>query len=335
MSRFARKPPFGSRLDWRHTLATGLVGYWLLNEGGGDNIYDLTNQTRPGELHANVAKTKWGAGRHGLGLLGAGGEFDRVTIPATPADLTFSLGDRISISVWAKRDVTAFSVPLASRSTTAANLHNWALKFSNSNSLDFDYHSAAGGVLQRWSSDSSLTGTELRHVAFDYIYGTAASAKAYADGLLLGSSGFVLGDGNQSPDTGDGSAYLGYDVQVGGGMNGWLFQVAVWKNRPGGLSTQDVIELYRHPYALVLPVRRRVGLIAGQTAYPATDISAGTWTPSSGSDLYAMINEAVTDDGDYDRSGAAPVDDTMEVSLTPLSTPEAGDVSFTVRHKAP
>lgn len=71
----------------------------------------------------------------------------------------------------------------------------------------------------------------------------------------------------------------------------------------------------------------------GLTAYPIADISDGNWTPSAGTDLYATIDEAVTDDADYDRSGASPDDDVMEVRLTALGIPDDGDVTFTVRHK--
>ncbi|MHA1309216.1 MAG: LamG-like jellyroll fold domain-containing protein [Candidatus Heimdallarchaeota archaeon] len=36
-----KKPPYGSRIDPTHPLAQGLVGCWLMNEGGGSKIFDL------------------------------------------------------------------------------------------------------------------------------------------------------------------------------------------------------------------------------------------------------------------------------------------------------
>jgi hypothetical protein len=71
----------------------------------------------------------------------------------------------------------------------------------------------------------------------------------------------------------------------------------------------------------------------GMTAHPISDVSAGSWTASTGSDLYAMIDEETASDSDYDRSGASPSDDTMEVRLTALGIPDAGDVTFTIRHR--
>ena len=38
-----KKPPYGSRLDPTHPLSQGLVGCWLLNEGGGNNIFNLAS----------------------------------------------------------------------------------------------------------------------------------------------------------------------------------------------------------------------------------------------------------------------------------------------------
>jgi len=60
---------------------------------------------------------------------------------------------------------------------------------------------------------------------------------------------------------------------------------------------------------------------AAYVARPASDISAGTWSPSTGSDLFAMIDEAVADDGDYISASAAG---TSEVKFGTLSAPPTG-----------
>ena len=36
-----QKPRVGSRIDWGHPLAQGLVGCWLFNEGGGSRAYNI------------------------------------------------------------------------------------------------------------------------------------------------------------------------------------------------------------------------------------------------------------------------------------------------------
>lgn len=55
------------------------------------------------------------------------------------------------------------------------------------------------------------------------------------------------------------------------------------------------------------------------------------WTPSTGTDLYATIDEAVADDNDYDTSSASPTNDRMEVAVTPADIPSAGTVTVRVR----
>lgn len=40
------KPPFGARINWHHPLSQGLLGAWLLNEGGGNIIYDAVKSTK-------------------------------------------------------------------------------------------------------------------------------------------------------------------------------------------------------------------------------------------------------------------------------------------------
>jgi len=40
-----QKPPLGSLINWAHPLAKGLVGCWLINEGSGNKIINLVDNT--------------------------------------------------------------------------------------------------------------------------------------------------------------------------------------------------------------------------------------------------------------------------------------------------
>lgn len=75
-----------------------------------------------------------------------------------------------------------------------------------------------------------------------------------------------------------------------------------------------------------------VGGATFQTAYPISDVSAGSWTPSTGTDLYAML--ADSSDGTYIRSSTGASSDVAEVALGPLSTPGPGTVTIKIRHRA-
>ena len=68
-----------------------------------------------------------------------------------------------------------------------------------------------------------------------------------------------------------------------------------------------------------------------QWARPASDVAAGSWTPSSGASLYAMIDEEMASDVDYIRSSTAPSNDACTVALTEISDPTTGTVTIWIR----
>lgn len=59
-----------------------------------------------------------------------------------------------------------------------------------------------------------------------------------------------------------------------------------------------------------------------QAIRPGVDTVAGQWQPTNGGSLYAMVDEAVVDDGDYIYSSNAPSNDTCKLKLiAPPATP--------------
>jgi hypothetical protein len=58
-----------------------------------------------------------------------------------------------------------------------------------------------------------------------------------------------------------------------------------------------------------------------QIARPSTDISANGWLPSTGSDLFDMINESAYDDNDYIYSPDNPTNQIAEVKFTSITDP--------------
>lgn len=70
---------------------------------------------------------------------------------------------------------------------------------------------------------------------------------------------------------------------------------------------------------------------AWQYAAPTSDVMVGGWTPSSGTALYAMVDETTADDSDYIRSGAAPDDDEARMAVEAVTAPGPGTVSVLIR----
>jgi hypothetical protein len=62
-----------------------------------------------------------------------------------------------------------------------------------------------------------------------------------------------------------------------------------------------------------------------QTAGPASDVAAGAWTPSTGVDLFAMVDEPAIDDTDWIQSSVNPQADLAELALGPLTDPGSSD----------
>lgn len=97
-----RKPPYGQiRLNRNHPLAKGLVGCWLMNEGGGNTVYDLSGKDNNLDTFVNtpewdsdginfdLASSEYVSGTDKGSLSPAGDELTIFAI-VTPARTTFT-----------------------------------------------------------------------------------------------------------------------------------------------------------------------------------------------------------------------------------------------------
>lgn len=139
----------------------------------------------------------------------------------------------------------------------------------------------------------------------------------YLDGAQIysDSSGAGLSAG--------GERALGYSPAASTrGLAGTLGPFGFWRSR--ALSASDVQLLYLRPDVLYQATRFWVlspPIVSVQTAVPVSDVSTGSWTPSTGSDLYAMLDETVADDTDYILSPRAPSNNEAKVRLGSLTDP--------------
>lgn len=161
--------------------------------------------------------------------------------------------------------------------------------------------------------------------------------------------------GADQPPNGGESAYnisgevkivsAGYTGGAGGstGGNKATTNLVVAYRATGGTSAvsntaQAVLEAEKAlAVALSAPVLVGQGIVATvlgpweakaspQILKPASDISAGLWTPSTGVSLFATIDETVPDDADFDTSSSSPVTpDIMEVKLQAGNDPGISD----------
>jgi hypothetical protein len=87
MNFWTQKPPLGTRINWGHPLARGLVGCWLLNEGVGWRVCDLINKNI---LSATtVSGNSWKLSNFGSGLSFTG-SYSGYCLPSIPSSLRIS-----------------------------------------------------------------------------------------------------------------------------------------------------------------------------------------------------------------------------------------------------
>lgn len=79
----------------------------------------------------------------------------------------------------------------------------------------------------------------------------------------------------------------------------YVLQFLVWDRE---ISTAEYQRIYDNPWQLFEPVMLPWFFSVGgapQLLAPIADLSAGGWTPSTGSDLYAVLDEGTASDADY------------------------------------
>jgi len=118
-----------------------------------------------------------------------------------------------------------------------------------------------------------------------------ANIRQYLDGV---AAGVTAKTGNV--DTG--SFSLNINRWNSGNLHAGRFYIGgVW-NR--ALSVAEIASLSANPWQLFEPQMRSIPLPSGVTVYrPASDIVVNSWTPSTGSDLYAMIDDPTLNRSDF------------------------------------
>jgi hypothetical protein len=109
-TKLIRKPTFGeiASVDYRqHPRYRGLLGHWIMGEGGGTVIHDISGRSRHGVYSNATPSTHWTKGQFGP-VLNLDGTTDlEVTMGGT--DLATFTYQSLTISVWFKATTTTMS----------------------------------------------------------------------------------------------------------------------------------------------------------------------------------------------------------------------------------
>ena len=92
-----QKPILGRQIDWSHSLSDGLVGLWLMNEGSGNTVADLSGNG----LLQTLSGPEWVASKYGPGVSYISGNSDYSAV-AHSSLIDFEYTDAFTIVVFGK-----------------------------------------------------------------------------------------------------------------------------------------------------------------------------------------------------------------------------------------
>jgi len=255
------KPPVGSEIDWGHPLSQGLVGAWLMNEGGGNIVRDLVK----GNNGTLVGNTNWSSSVKGIAT-NFDGNGDYINIPNfkmvvdafSPFSIVFAL----------------YPLTTADYNQTIGELTTgWNCFRFHTESGSGVYCGVGGDNGDRFTPTELPLGTVTRNSWNNFVFtidsgnpgfaygsgrfyknGNLLAKKTFTSGLNEDWSGFIIGQ----PDTNT--------------INGKFGRLYIYSR---ALSPSEIQQLYSEPYCFIQPIKRRFYSI---TEAP-TGAAAGIMTP--------------------------------------------------------
>jgi hypothetical protein len=224
------KPACGACIDWSHPLAQGLVGCWLLNEGGGSKIYDLSG-------HANHLAPGTAPSWDANGLLFDNANSEYLT-KSSPNGLELHQGTMLAS--FQSDEYTAFDYRnILSRYTSFNPPYAYFLLYDSG---------SVHNVYIRLGTDAELdTGVDITEFALATIavtYDADGNYAVHKDGIESASGTYTVGT-----DTTNSPIYLGSRNSTSYFWSGDI-RYAYWYNF--ALSADLVSWLHAEPYANIL-----------------------------------------------------------------------------------
>ena len=235
------KPPKGALINWAHPLSRGLVGCWLMNEGMGDKIYDLSGNKNTGTLinmaHPSTTVSGWNPGKFGHTLNLDGGN-DYVECPSPTVSLNIT--KNITLTAWIKTTSSTDGLTVTGRGLTGTFDHTWQ------HYIGLGYNTFFYANLYAMAAADGIAGTVLindgkwHHVVAQF-NGTAISV--YTDGKYDNSKAKTTtptSNNNLKVRIGNLPGYTDY-------FNGSIEDVCIY-NR--ALSAAEILQLYKEPFCI-------------------------------------------------------------------------------------
>lgn len=234
------KPQRGLQLNKSHWASRGLVGYWLMNEGCGGSVADLSGHGNHGTFNNDVS---WASGKFGSALY-IGGDGDFVDVGDDIPE--FGTGD-FTIAGWVRlsSSVADANPCIIARGDTGSG--EWMFRIYHATSSDrrLAFYGDAGNINLK-APEGSFTLDTWHHVA---VVRRSGYMRLYQDGVELvgGSDSSNLSEIATSIRIGDAPA----DVRC------WLGEIDCLSIHTRALTAYETTFLYRESFCMfdkTLPV---------------------------------------------------------------------------------
>lgn len=240
-----QKPMLGDQIDWSNPLARGLVGYWLMNEGGGDLIRDLV-----GSANATATGASWMPTRRGPGLY-LPGTTSYINVPDCAA---VRPDTALSIALWLNTTDTSGSI--ASKDNTHSR--DYALVTGGSNQLKWYVWNSSSSISYVFATVSSgVTDGAWHHVVATIDVLGDGKPRVYVDGKLIATGADAL-SGTLNHTT--------HPLRFGDRptsvlpLIGWVDAPCLYSR---ALTPAEIRSLYRDPYQMFRRERPEMFVSAG------------------------------------------------------------------------
>lgn len=222
------KPPIGTQIDGSDSINRGLVGLWLMNEGCGNTVQDLSGNAR----HGSMVSLTWQAGRHGPSILFPDSTSSKITIPRYPG-----IQNQIATEFrcFFNRNYADSSFQGL---VTALSGYNGSSRCYLTSTNKLVYQEYLNGSPCVVSALSTIVVGSLYHVVCQY---TGARMELWINGQLQGT--YV----DAGPlNTGTAALIVGLAYSTGWPLDGVVSQMRQWSR---SLSASEISRLYGEPFA--------------------------------------------------------------------------------------
>jgi hypothetical protein len=165
------KPTLGALLNRRyrqHPRYRGCIGHWMMLEGGGATVFDLSVYGNPGVISGSVT---WGKGRFGPALSYNAGGTGVVTAGAG-AVTTFDMLTETTFAAWVYPTSIGAEEAVIYK-VLAGGTPGKGLYLTTTNAFGYFVDRASGGDATALSANNTMTLNEWQFIAAVYLFGAA------------------------------------------------------------------------------------------------------------------------------------------------------------------